>query len=277
MQGAIPQDIKWKDSTRDRSIDRYLSLTRDYWDYDVIIWPETALPALPENIPRVISFLTEAAKENNTEVLVGAPTWDSKEDKYYNSLLQFGSSIDKYSKRRLVPYGEYFPGAKYFRSLERFLLIPMSDLSPGKVMKNSFIVRGKQVGTLICYEIAFKDVAFSSLPKSNFLVNISNDAWFGDTSAPFQHLQIARVRALESGRSIARSTNTGLTVLIDHKGRIIKEGPLFVPTVVTGTITGRTGSTPYVSYGDAPVLLLSIVVIFLFLQKPFRCLIYPND
>ena len=277
VQGAIKQDIKWQSSERFRSIERYLKLTNENWDSDVIIWPETAIPTLSENIPELVSFLKKYGKKNSTDVLIGIPTRNPIDGKYYNSLLQLGSSLDRYSKIKLVPYGEYFPGKDYFGFLNDFLLIPMADLSPGAPSKNSFTIRGREVGILICYEIAFKDRAFSSLPESSYLANVSNDAWFGDTSAPFQHLQIARVRALESGRPIARSTNTGFTAFIDHKGRVEKKGPQFVPAVLVGTITGRVGSTPYIKYGDMPALIISITIILWFSNNFIRRLIYSED
>ena len=251
-------------------------MSQDHWDKDIIIWPETALPIFPESIPDVIATLNKRGAETKTDLLVGAPTRDHLKKKYYNSLLQLGNSLDQYSKRNLVPYGEYFPGKSYFKFFEKYLMIPMSDLSPGSRLKDSFLLKGHQVGILICYEVAFTDVAFSSLPKSKILVNVSNDAWFGNSIAPFQHLQIARVRALESGRPLVRATNTGLTALIDHKGAVLEKAPQFVPAVVSGTIHARTGVTPYVEYRNVPALSLSIFVTFFFLQNIFRRIVDLN-
>ena len=270
VQGAIPQEIKWDASQLEGSIQRYLDLTQEYWEKDLIIWPETALPIFPENVPNIIEMLSQKGSDTSTVLLIGAPTKGVTGEKYFNSILQLGSSSDSYSKRKLVPYGEYFPGKNYFRFFHKYFLIPMSDLSSGDFLKNSLSVKGREVGILICYEVAFTDIAFSSLPKSHFLVNVSNDAWFGNSIAPFQHLQIARVRALESGRPILRATNDGLTALIDHKGGFIAIGPQFNPVVVSGTVFGRSGTTPYLQYGDYPVLYFSVFIIFLLLYKHFR-------
>ncbi len=270
VQGAIPQQIKWEASQLEDSIQRYWKLTQEYWEKDLIVWPETALPTFPENVPDTIEMLSKKGSETSTVLLIGAPTKDFTREKYFNSILQLGVSSDSYSKRKLVPYGEYFPGKNYFRFLHKYFLIPMSDLSSGDLLKNSLSIKGREVGILICYEVAFTDIAFSSLPKSHFLVNVSNDAWFGNSIAPFQHLQIARVRALESGRPILRATNDGLTALIDHKGGFIATGPQFSPAVVSGTVFGRSGLTPYLEYGDYPALYFSGFFIFLLLYKHFR-------
>ena len=221
-------------------------------------------------MPNIIEMLSKKGSDTSTVLLIGAPTKGVTKEKYFNSILQLGSSSDSYSKRKLVPYGEYFPGKNYFRFFHKYFLIPMSDLSSGDSLKNSLSVKGREVGILICYEVAFTDIVFSSLPKSHFLVNVSNDAWFGNSIAPFQHLQIARVRALESGRPILRATNDGLTALIDHKGGFIAMGPQFNPAVVSGTVFGRSGTTPYLQYGDYPVLYFSVFIIFLLLYKHFR-------
>ena len=276
IQGAISQQIKWEASHLEDSIQRYLDLTQDYWDKDLIVWPETALPIFPESVPDITEMLSKKGLETSTVLLIGVPTRDLSRKKYFNSILQLGVSSDSYSKRKLVPYGEYFPGKKYFSFFHKYFLIPMSDLSSGDLLKNSLSIKGREVGVLICYEVAFTDIAFSSLPKAHFLVNVSNDAWFGNSIAPFQHLQIARVRALESGRPILRATNDGLTALIDHQGGFIAIGPQFNPAVVSGTIFGRSGLTPYLEYGDYPVLYFSISLICLLLFKNFRLSVNSN-
>ncbi len=276
IQGAIPQEIKWESSQLEDSIQRYLNLTQDYWDKDLIVWPETALPIFPENVPGFTEMLINKGSETNTVLLIGAPTRDLATKKYYNSILQLGVSSDSYSKRKLVPYGEYFPGKKYFSLFKKYFLVPMSDLSSGDFLKNSLSIKGREVGVLICYEVAFTDIAFSSLPKSHFLVNVSNDAWFGNSIAPFQHLQIARIRALETGRPILRATNDGLTALIDHKGGLITIGPQFNPAVVSGEVLGRSGSTPYLEYRDYPALYVSVFIIFFLLYKHFRFRVDSN-
>ena len=152
----------------------------------------------------------------------------------------------------------------------------MSDLSSGDFLKTFLSIKGREVGVLICYEVAFTDIAFSSLPKSHFLVNVSNDAWFGNSIAPFQHLQIARVRALESGRPILRATNDGLTALIDHKGGFIAIGPQFNPAVVSGNGLCRSGLTPYLRVWGLSPLYFSVFIIFLLLYKHFRFRVDSN-
>jgi len=277
VQGAIEQEVKWDLSHRKRSIQRYLTLTEDYWGADVIVWPETALTTLPEQIPELIAFLQNLAEKSSSDFLVGIPTRNSENGEYYNSLLKLGENPDQYSKRKLVPYGEYFPGKELFEWFDQFLLIPMSDLSPGGPLKDSIIVQGIETGILICYEVSFTKTAFSSLPAAGLIVNISNDAWFGDTSAPFQHLQIARIRALESGRSIVRATNNGITAIINHRGLVLERGPQFIPAVIKHKVPIRSGSTPYVSYGDLPALAISSLIILLFLFRKVRQFINLNN
>ena len=277
VQGAIEQEVKWDSSHRKQSIQRYLALTEEHWGADVIVWPETALTTLPEQMPELMGFLQNLAEKSSSDFLVGIPTRNSENGEYYNSLLKLGENPDQYSKRKLVPYGEYFPGKELFGWFDQFLLIPMSDLSPGGSLKDSIVVQGIEAGILICYEIAFKKTAFSSLPAAGFIVNISNDAWFGDTSAPFQHLQIARIRALESGRSIVRATNNGITAIINHRGLVLERGPQFIPAVIKHKVPIRSGSTPYVLYGDLPAFAISSLIIFIFLFCRLRQLINFNN
>ena len=280
VQGSIEQRVKWENDQWLESIQQYLDLSKPYWGTDVIVWPETAVTVIPDRVPGLVAKLRHLADSEDTSLLIGIPTLDRFSGTYRNSVLKLGDGTELYSKRKLVPFGEYFPFKERLSWINNLLLVPMSDLSSGMMADDSFVLKGYQAGILICYEVAFKEIAFSSLPEAGFLVNVSNDAWFGDTKAPFQHLQIVKARALESGRSIVRATNTGITAFIDYRGQVVKRAPQFSSVVLKHTVSIRSGITPYVRYGDFPLLFFSVLVIsiygiFVFLS--FRKSIHLND
>ena len=259
IQGSVNQDVKWDYYQRTRNFVKYRTLSDTEWSSDLIVWPETAVTILDTDISAELAELKSRAIITNTNIVLGIPTF--VDGNIYNSALNLGSGQSTYSKRHLVPFGEYFPFGTWGKLLQSTLQIPMSNLTVGESTNDSFILNDSiSVGMAICYEIAFPSFVFSSIPKSGFLIHISNDDWFGDTVAPFQHLQIARVRALESGRPIIRSTNTGLTVLIDYKGNIVKQSPQFIEHVLRANVNPRKGETLYVKYRDFPIILISALL-----------------
>lgn len=257
VQGAVPQALKWRPEMRAPTLALYGSLTEPHWDVDLIIWPETAVPAFPQDVETALDELSARAATENADLVVGLPTGDRFEGGYYNSLMKLDGDRAKYDKRHLVPFGEYFPLKFLYEGLAAALSIPMSDFSRGRADQHSLSVAGHLAGISICYEDVFGNEVIDALPAAGFLINISNDAWFGDTIAPHQHLEIARMRALETGRYLLRGTNTGVTAIIDAKGKIVAKAEQFAETVLVGGFELREGATPYVRFGDFPVLLLS--------------------
>ena len=226
------------------------------------MWPETAIPAFAEEVPQTLSSLTARALESGTSLLVGMPTGDaSGGNKYFNSVVQLGANAGRYNKHHLVPFGEYLPFDKWIRPLTTFLRIPMSDFSSGKDEQPLIEINAYAIGVSICYEDAYADEVARALPQANILVNVSNDAWFGDSIAPHQHLQIARMRALETERYLLRATNTGISAIIDERGDVIAVSKQFVSDVVSGEVIPREGSTPAAKYGATTTILLSLILI----------------
>jgi apolipoprotein N-acyltransferase len=265
VQGAVPQAVKWSAAYRDPSIDLYSSLTEPHWGKFLIVWPETAIPAFAEEVPEVIAALNARAAASGTTLLVGMPAGDSSaRGRYFNSVVQFGANTGRYDKRHLVPFGEYLPFDRWLRPVLDFLRIPMSNFTPGADAQTLLNADGHVLGVSICYEDAFAGEIARALPAAAILVNVSNDAWFGESIAPHQHLQIARMRALETGRNMLRATNTGISAIIDERGKIITRSKQFVPDVITGVVTPRSGLTPAAEYGILIPLLLCAAMVGVF-------------
>ena len=225
IQGNIAQEEKWKQGSLQPTLALYTGLTRQHWGSDLIIWPETAVPAFAAQVDEAfLRPLDLEAKENRSSLLLGIA--DSKPgNKYYNAMLALGTERAAYHKRHLVPFGEFMPLKPLLQPLIDWLQIPMSDFSAGGGGKPLLNLAGYSVGISICYEDAFGAEVIEALPEAAFLVNASNDAWFGDSLAMPQHLEIARMRALESERYLLRSTNTGISAIIAPDGRLAAVSP----------------------------------------------------
>ena len=180
---------------------------------------------------------------------------------YYNSVLSIGAQPGVYRKRHLVPFGEYLPLQGLLRGLPNYLFIPMSDFSPGAAAQGNLRAAGRSVGISICYEDAFGREVRRALPQASFLVNVSEDAWYGDSWAPHQHQQMARMRALEVGRPMLRATNTGITTIIDHRGVELARVPQFAVQVLKGEIQPMHGTTPFARFGNTPVMVLALLIL----------------
>ena len=258
LQGNVPQDLKWQPKTLDRILATYLDLTRRYFGrVDLILWPETAIPAFSYQVQAsVLDPLAHEAKRYGTDVLIGIPVLEPETDRYYNALLSLGSSPGRYAKRHLVPFGEFLPLRPWLEFLLQVLEIPLSDFSPGSQNQALLKAAGFPLAATICYEDAFARDALVGLPQAAYMVNVSNDAWFGDSIAPHQHLQMARMRALEGGRYLLRATNTGLTAVIGPHGEVIAQAPAFVATALTASVVPLAGATPYVLWRDWPLSFL---------------------
>ncbi|MGE5154992.1 MAG: apolipoprotein N-acyltransferase, partial [Bdellovibrio bacteriovorus] len=224
VQANIPQALKWDPQARLDILDAYVDLTLAHLDSDLILWPETAIPDfLHEVRGTLIEPLAERARREGTEIVLGIPVLDQETGRYYNGLLSIGSTEDLYAKRHLVPFGEFMPFKSWLGPLAEAFEVPMSDFSRGEGARPLLRVGAWITGASICYEDAFPAEVTQALPDAQFLINVSNDAWFGDSLAPHQHLEIARMRALETGRYLLRATNTGISAIIDHRGRLLVE------------------------------------------------------
>jgi apolipoprotein N-acyltransferase len=263
VQGAVPQALKWQPDYRQSSFDLYVNLSDPYLGYDLLVWPETALPVLYSAAGDYLDQLHTMAAAADSSLLTGLPVDDIDTGRYFNSAIMLNDDISFYHKRHLVPFGEYLPLRSILGKVLEFLDIPMSDFSSGKAGQPVLMTKRFTAGISICYEATFGNEIIKALPEAELLVNISNDAWFGDSLAPHQHLQMARMRAIETGRYLLRSTNTGITAIIDAKGELVERSGQFTPSVTAGFIPLLQGHTPYSYSGDLPVILLCMLVLIL--------------
>jgi apolipoprotein N-acyltransferase len=205
--------------------------------------------------------LTEEARRVGTDLLTGIPVFDSERSEYYNAVISIGREAGAYYKHHLVPFGEYLPLREILGTLLQVMPLPVADFSAGELDQPLLRAAGYPVGVSICYEIILGEQMITQLPQAAFLVNVSNDAWFGDSLAPHQHLEMARMRALETGRYLLRATNTGITAIVGPDSVIRERGPQFETVVLRGEIEPRSGSTPYVRWGNWPVVIAAALVV----------------
>jgi apolipoprotein N-acyltransferase len=267
VQGNIPQELKLKPETLSYSIAHYRQLSRPHHDSDLIVWPETAVPAFKHRVEAALQPLSLELRDSGAELITGIFVYDHGRELYYNSLYKLGSE-EVYSKQHLVPFGEYMPFRGLLEFMNRFVHIPMSDIAPAENL-GLMPAAGRTAGLSICYESAYPSIFRRQLPQAEFFVNASNDAWFGDSLAPHQHLEMARMRALETGRFLLRATNNGISAIIAADGTIVQRSPQFMESVISGRIETMRGLTPYAVAGDWPVLLL-IAFVFLAAAFPVR-------
>jgi len=262
IQGNIPQDQKWLPSNQRPQLDMYAQLSRENWTSDLVIWPETAVPALYEQALPYLNYIGQEARMNNSELLVGIPVFNDQDNQYFNAMLSLGNEEAFYEKKHLVPFGEYLPMAGLLGGFIDFFDIPMSNFSPGRSEKPILHVAGQKAGISICYEDAFGEEIIDALPEATFLVNASNDAWFGRSVAPHQHLEIARMRAVETARFLLRSTNTGISAVIDPQGKVVAQSPQFKRDVLTHTIQPMQGASIYAIFGNIPIVSFLFIALF---------------
>jgi apolipoprotein N-acyltransferase len=258
VQASIPQERKWLPSQLRPTLEFYVAETEKRVHSRLTVWPETAVPAYADKVEEnFLRPLHEHLKAQGRDLLLGVPVREA-DGSYFNSMLALGASgRGRYDKRHLVPFGEFMPFATVLRPLARMLAIPMSSFSKGDTgSPPRLTLVGQAAGVSICYEDAFPMETRQALPEATFLVNASNDAWFGDSLAPHQHLEMARMRALENGRYLLRATNTGISAVIDERGRLLKALPWGRRGVVSESVQPLKGSTPWAGGGNWPVLLL---------------------
>jgi apolipoprotein N-acyltransferase len=256
LQGNIPQDMKWRPEKTRATLETYLRMAAAS-PAQLIVLPETALPLFEADLPEAYrAELAFLGRQNGGDVLAGLPT-GSPYGAYYNSVTSFGSApSQRYHKVHLVPFGEYIPLKAVWGWVIQVLHIPLSDFARGAIDQRPLAIGGQRVAANICYEDGFGEEIIRQLPEASVLVNVSNLAWFGDSFAPWQHAQMSQMRALETGRMMLRATNTGVTAIIDAQGHLLASLPLFTTGSLSGEIQGYAGSTPYVRWGNAPVLVL---------------------
>ncbi|WNB75123.1 apolipoprotein N-acyltransferase [Methylomonas koyamae] len=264
VQGNIGQDEKWLAHQQLATLNLYRKLTEQHWDSDVIIWPETAIPAFLEDVkPFFIDPLQVEARARGVDIVVGLPSSGQGRD-YYNSVLALGETQVLYHKIHLLPFGEYLPLQPLSGWVLDQLAIPLGDFAAGGARQPLLRAGGHAFVATICYEDAFGELVARQAAEAGYIVNMTNDAWFGDSAQPHQHLQMAQMRALETGRYLVRATNTGVTAFIAPDGAVKRQAPLFATVAISDSIVPMRGATPYLYLGDggafAAIALLVLAV-----------------
>jgi len=256
LQGNLPQLLKWTPEGQRTAANTYSELTREVADeVDLIIWPETALPMM-ETQARPVLERVQANLPPDVALLTGIVQRDEQE-RYFNSVIGVGDVEGSYQKEHLVPFGEYLPLESLLRGAIDFFDLPMSTFTKGEHEQTPMQAAGIHIGNAICYEIIYPQLVARRAQDSGVIMTVSNDTWFGASIGPHQHLQMARLRALENGRYVVRATSNGITAIIDPNGRIVERAPQFETTTLTGEFYAMEGLTPFTRLGSWPAWLLA--------------------
>ena len=275
VQGNIEQNLKWDPNYLYQTMENYGRLIgSNLGKTDLIILPEAAFPTYENSIQPFFNMLQSMAEKANTEVMIGTIYQDESVGKLLNSIVVVGNknapyelqTTNRYNKHHLVPFGEYVPLESLLRPLGSVFNLPMSAFQSGDFIQKPLSAKNLNFTAAICYEIILgAQLQKNLVANSDFIVTISNDAWFGNSIGPWQHLQMAQMRALEFGKPVIRATNTGITAFINAQGKIVAQAPQFVETVLTHNMAPTEGKTPYAVLGDTPLFILSAAFFLLHL------------
>lgn len=262
VQANISQSVKWDPQHYQTTLQTYQRLSQPLWKTNsLVIWPEAAIPGFYHYAKPFLDTIADQASSASSSLITGVPfaDYDANGRHNYNSVIALGNGKGLYHKQRLVPFGEYVPFESLLRGLIRFFNLPMSAFSAGSSDQGPLHAAGLTIAPLICYEIAYANLVSKQLPKADVLLTISNDAWFGASIGPLQHLQIAQMRALEAGRFLIRSTGNGVSAIIDSSGHIRIRGAQFRQEIIQGEIYVMQGTTPFALTGTWPIIALSLL------------------
>ncbi|BCB73450.1 apolipoprotein N-acyltransferase [Vreelandella aquamarina] len=256
LQGNLPQLLKWTPEGQRTAANIYSDLTREVADEaDLILWPETALPMIDSQARPVLERV-QANLPPEAALLTGIVQLDEN-NRYFNSVIGVGDVEGSYQKEHLVPFGEYLPLESLLRGTIDFFDLPMSSFSKGASEQVPMQAAGVAIGNAICYEIIYPQLVAQRAADSGVIVTVSNDTWFGASIGPHQHLQMARLRALENGRYVVRATSNGITAIINPRGELVDRAPQFETTYLTGEFYAMEGLTPFTRMGSLPIWLLA--------------------
>jgi apolipoprotein N-acyltransferase len=269
VQAGVSQDKKWDRDQLRPIMTFYRRSTLGLPDSEIVVWPEVAIPALNDQVASYIDLVRSDLLHTGRSVVFGIlerSFEDNPEGNIFNSVFVLnGEQLRSYRKRHLVPFGEYFPVPASVREWMKMQNLPHSDLSAGEDVQPLLVAaNGARLAVAICYEDAYGAEQLYAFPEANLIINVSNDAWFGDSIAPHQHLEIARMRALEVGRSAVRSTNTGISAFIGADGELLDVGKQFEEQIMTADVELRSGMTPYANFGNLPIIGLCLAIIGVF-------------
>lgn len=274
MQGNIPQSLKWNPSEIKPTLLKYINLTHQNIDADVVVWPESAIPAMENDMREFMIDMDSTLREKGVGFITGIQFYDQSENKYYNAVIgsglidkegkqsyQYGQK-NRWYKQHLVPIGEFVPFEEFLRPIAPFFDLPMSSFSTGNAIQPNILSKGYKFATAICYETEYSDEMRQNIHSdTQFIMNVSNDSWFGESSGPWQHLNIARMRAIEFGKPLLRATNSGVTAAFDEKGRMIATLPQFETKALRVKARATTGITPYTQWGSIPLFAFVIAAL----------------
>lgn len=265
LQGNISQDLKWREDEIVHTLQTYRQMVLAS-HAKLIVLPEMAFPVLLDDLPKsYLDSLIDHARTQGGDILIGVPEAQREDGEihYYNSMLSYGiAPTQTYRKFHLVPFGEFIPFKPLFGWIYQELLhIPLTDLASGEKRQTPMALSGQKIAMNICYEDVFGEEIIRPLPEATLLINVSNDAWYGDSFAAYQHLQMSQTRALETARMVLRSTNTGATAVINREGHVIAQAPHFKQASLDGTAQGYAGTTPYVRWGNIPAIGLIFLLL----------------
>jgi len=267
IQGNIPQEIKWDVKFRDAILNLYKERTEASWGSDIIIWPEAAVPAFEHEVSDYLNTIDQHAKNQGSSLIMGLAIMQYLSEGhflFYNSIRSVGQGSGLYHKQRLVPFGEFIPFENQLRGLTGAFDLPMSSFTRGDENQAPLLAGKHRIAPYICYEILFPDLVARTSRNAEILVTISNDGWFGHSSGPAQHFEMARMRALETGRYLIRATNNGISAIVDPKGKVTHLAPSFVETTLDGEVYAMQGNTPFMNWGSKPILSLSALILLSF-------------
>jgi apolipoprotein N-acyltransferase len=259
VQADIPQDEKWQAAYEDKILERYRKMTESALGTRLIVWPEAALPEPANNLLPYIELLDRETQARGSSLVMGVVRASADGERYYDSILALGGKASWYSKDHLVPFAEFFPVPKFVRNWLRLMSLPYDSFTRGGTHQSPLPVAGLELGPTVCYEVGYGSYMLHMLPKADALVNVTNDAWFGHSTARYEQFQMARMRALEEGRSMIVATNDGISAIIGPRGEIVASAPPFQPYVLRSSVTPMAGLTPFARVGNWLVVSLAAV------------------
>lgn len=272
VQGNIKQSLRWVPEQDVPTMQKYQRLTEGLWGNDLIIWPEAAIPKLEYLAQEFILEMDSRAAQEDSALITGIVNYNFESDEAWNNLLALGKQDagdetghyryfhnNRYAKHHLLPVGEFVPFEDFLRPLAPLFDLPMSSFSRGDFVQKNLSANGIHLAPALCFEIAFpRQVLANVHDDTDMIITVSNDAWFGRSHGPAQHLQIARARAAETGRPVVRATNNGITAFIDHQGNITSQLEQFVAGSIEAPVVAMRGITPYRYFGDFLALCMTL-------------------
>jgi apolipoprotein N-acyltransferase len=256
VQGDIPEDTKWQSDHYDAQADTYRNLTQQALGAQVIFWPEAALPDVVQHFGDYMLARYHEAHAHHSAMVVGMLRETSKGE-LYNSIMTLAESVDFYDKIHLVPFTEVIPGPAFAHHWLELMNLPYEGFAYGGSQQPPLAAGGLVLLPAICYDDAYGSSNLHMLRTANALVTVTNDAWFGHSTARYQHLQIAQMRAIESRRYLVRAANDGISGVIGPDGRVLAAAPGWVPIVLHTSVIPMLGLPPYARVGNWLIISLA--------------------